>query len=106
MKLLLTAINAKYIHSNLAVYSLRASALAALGRPEARRREGGLLAPAAAGALAPDGASAADPASLLPVEIALAEFTINHRTEDILRKSICESRTSCYFPAISGISYM
>ena len=26
MKLLLTAINAKYIHSNLAVYSLRASA--------------------------------------------------------------------------------
>ena len=28
MKFLLTAINAKYIHSNLAVYSLRASALA------------------------------------------------------------------------------
>ena len=55
MKLLLTAINAKYIHSNLAVYSLRTSALAA-------------------------------PASLLPVEIALAEFTINHRTEDILRE--------------------
>ena len=26
MKLLLTAINAKYIHSNLAVYSLKASA--------------------------------------------------------------------------------
>ena len=92
MKLLLTAINAKYIHSNLAVYSLRASALAALGRAEARGREGGLLAPAAAGApasdgaLAPDGASAADPASPLPVEIALAEFTINHRTEDILRE--------------------
>ena len=92
MKLLLTAINAKYIHSNLAVYSLRASALAALGRAEARGREGGLLAsavagaPASDGALAPDGASAADPASPLPVEIALAEFTINHRTEDILRE--------------------
>ena len=85
MKLLLTAINAKYIHSNLAVYSLRTSALAALGRPEARGREGGLLAPAAAGALAPDGADAA-PAFPLPVEIALAEFTINHRTEDILRE--------------------
>ena len=55
MKLLLTAINAKYIHSNLAVYSLRTSALAA-------------------------------PAFPLPVEIALAEFTINHRTEDILRE--------------------
>lgn len=54
MKLLLTAINAKYIHSNLAVYSLRASAT--------------------------------DPAPPLPVEIALAEFTINHRTEDILRE--------------------
>ena len=26
MKILLTAINAKYIHSNLAVYSLKASA--------------------------------------------------------------------------------
>ena len=50
MKLLLTAINAKYIHSNLAIYSLRAYAGA------------------------------------LSSHIELAEFTINHRTEDILRE--------------------
>ncbi|MGN0483575.1 MAG: B12-binding domain-containing radical SAM protein [Lachnospiraceae bacterium] len=48
MKLLLTAINAKYIHSNLAVYSLRAYAK--------RYRN----------------------------QITLAEYTINHRVEDIL----------------------
>ncbi len=49
MKLLLTAINAKYIHSNLAVYSLRASA------------------------------------GSIRDQVELAEFTINHRTGEILR---------------------
>ncbi len=49
MKLLLTAINAKYIHSNLAVYSLRASA------------------------------------GSIRNQVELAEFTINHRTGEILR---------------------
>lgn len=48
MRILLTAINAKYIHSNPAVYSLKA----------------------AAGDLAQ--------------YVELAEFTINHRTEEIL----------------------
>lgn len=50
MRVLLTAINAKYIHSNLAVYSLKAAA-----------EEQGF-----------------------PVET--AEFTINHRAEEILRE--------------------
>ncbi len=49
MKILLTAINAKYIHSNPAIYSLKASA------GEAGK------------------------------SVELAEFTINHRTEEILR---------------------
>ena len=57
MKFLLTAINAKYIHSNLAVYSLRAAALAAA--PASDKHE--------------------------PFSVELAEFTINHRTEEILR---------------------
>ena len=57
MKFLLTAINAKYIHSNLAVYSLRAAALAAA--PASDKHES--------------------------VSVELAEFTINHRTEEILR---------------------
>lgn len=49
MKILLTAINAKYIHSNLAVYSLRANA------------------------------------GKYKKYVELAEFTINQRTEEILR---------------------
>lgn len=49
-KILLTAINAKYIHSNLAVYSLRANA-------------GKYMA-----------------------QVELAEFTINHRREEILQE--------------------
>ncbi|MCI8556510.1 MAG: B12-binding domain-containing radical SAM protein [Lachnospiraceae bacterium] len=48
MQILLTAINAKYIHSNLAVYSLKASA------------------------------------GEYSSHVELAEFTINHRTEEIL----------------------
>ena len=50
MNILLTAVNAKYIHSNLAVYSLRASA--------------GPYEPL----------------------VELAEFTINHRSDDIFRE--------------------
>ena len=57
MKFLLTAINAKYIHSNLAVYSLRAAAFAAA--PASDKHE--------------------------PFSVEVAEFTINHRTEEILR---------------------
>ncbi len=49
MRILLTAINAKYIHSNLAIYSLKASARECASHVE------------------------------------LAEFTINHRMEEILR---------------------
>lgn len=52
MKILLTAINAKYIHSNLAVYSLRAYAQSRVTDPD--------------------------------TEIALAEYTINQQTDDIL----------------------
>ena len=69
MKFLLTAINAKYIHSNLAVYSLRASVLAQT-----------------AGRRVPAQAQACTAQSLQgKAVIELAEFTINHRTEEILR---------------------
>lgn len=54
MKILLTAVNAKYIHSNPAVYSLRAYA----GRELAQHLE-------------------------------IAEYTINHRKEDILADIYC-----------------
>ena len=84
MKFLLTAINAKYIHSNLAVYSLRASALA-----QTAGRRVPAQAQAAPGAL---GAASAPPDFGEPsalqgkAVIELAEFTINHRTEEILRE--------------------
>lgn len=55
MKLLLVAVNAKYIHSNLAVYSLKAYARKYLSD---RQQEA--------------------------VQLALAEYTINHSEEDIL----------------------
>lgn len=53
MKIYLTAINAKYIHSNLAVYSLQAYANRYLSKE-------------------------------FPVEVAIGEYTINHRSDDIL----------------------
>lgn len=70
MKFLLTAINAKYIHSNLAVYSLRASALA---------QTAGRRVPAQAQACTAQALQG-------KAVIELAEFTINHRTEEILRE--------------------
>ena len=55
MKFLLVAINAKYIHSNLAVYSLKAYAQKAVEIQEG-----------------------------FPVSVELAEYTINHSCQDIL----------------------
>ena len=75
MKILLTAINAKYIHSNLAVYSLRAYAQSRVTDPD--------------------------------TEIALAEYTINQQTDDILmdiyRRKPDVLCFSCY---IWNISYV
>lgn len=84
MKFLLTAINAKYIHSNLAVYSLRASALAqTAGRRVPAQAQPAPGAPGAASA-PPDFGE--PPALHGKAVIELAEFTINHRTEEILRE--------------------
>lgn len=60
MKILLVAVNAKYIHSNLAVYCLKA----------------------AAGAYKP--------------QIQLAEYTINHQTDDIFQ-AICREKPDLLF---------
>lgn len=75
MKILLTAVNAKYIHSNLAVYSLRAFALANL----------------------PDGAA----------DISIAEYTINHRVDDILEGIYkAEPDVLCFSCYIWNIGYV
>jgi len=60
LNILLVAVNAKYIHSNLAVYSLKASA----------------------GAYEP--------------QVELAEFTINHQTDDIFR-AVYQKRPALLF---------
>ena len=84
MKFLLTAINAKYIHSNLAVYSLRASALA---QPAGRRVPAQAQpAPGALGAASAPPDFGEPPALQGKAVIELAEFTINHRPEEILRE--------------------
>ncbi|MGN1151118.1 MAG: B12-binding domain-containing radical SAM protein [Lachnospiraceae bacterium] len=75
MKIILTAINAKYIHSNPALYSLRAYA----GEMEGR-------------------------------EIQIAEYTINHRREDILadlyRRKPDMIAVSCYIWNWSMVSLL
>lgn len=74
MKILLTAINAKYIHSNLAVYNLRAYA-AKYGTSH--------------------------------MQIEIAEYTINHRMEDILA-GIYEAKPDvlCFSCYIWNIEYV
>ena len=59
MKFLLTAINAKYIHSNPGVYSLKTFA----------EHQGGIC---------PEGQG------LPPVHVEIAEYTISHQMEQIL----------------------
>ncbi len=75
MKFLLAAVNAKYIHSNLGIYSLKACADARMAGE--------------------------------PVEIELAEYTINHQPEqvlqDIYRRRPEAVGFSCYIWNISFI---
>lgn len=61
MKILLTAINAKYIHSNLALYSLKTYA----NEQENKKK---------------------NPKEDVEVQIEMAEYTINHRTDYILQE--------------------
>lgn len=80
MKILLTAINAKFIHSNLAVYSLRAYAQSFLEKTTEKRTD---------------------------TEIALAEYTINQQTDDILM-DLYKKRPDmlCFSCYIWNISYV
>lgn len=71
MKILLIAVNAKYIHSNPAVYSLRAYAQSFLHARSGARGE------------APAGCEGDGPSDA--PEIVIAEYTINQQEDDILR---------------------
>ena len=58
MKVLLAAVNAKYIHSNLGIYSLKAYGEKMLAEQGFKREQ---------------------------IQIELAEYTINHQLEQILK---------------------
>lgn len=87
MKILLTAINAKYIHSNLGIYSLKA-----YGEKILRERFGGQMDISGENS---------------PVKIELAEYTINQQTgqilQDLYRKKPDIIGFSCY---IWNIAYV
>ena len=100
MKILLTAVNAKYIHSNLGIYSLKAYADQVLGLGEAggrheRAENRGI------------GTGAMDPAKPC---IELAEYTINHQLDqilqDIFRREPDVIAFSCYIWNIEYIRYL
>lgn len=67
MKFLLVALNAKYIHSNLGVYSLKTYADQRLGCEEGRGKAGFL------------------PSAVQTTHIEIGEYTINHQIDQILR---------------------
>lgn len=81
MKFLLAAVNAKYIHSNLGVYSLKKYA------DEKRKQQGTAFS-------GPDW------------EIEIGEYTINHRWIIFCRTFMRRLPTRWAFPAISGIFSM
>ena len=75
MKILLTAVNAKYIHSNLGIYSLKAYTDQVLGLGEAGGRN-------ARAKNRGTGTGAMEPVKPC---IELAEYTINHQLDQILQ---------------------
>ena len=100
MKILLTAVNAKYIHSNLGIYSLKAYADQVLGLGEAGGRN-------ARAKNRGTGTGAMDPAKPC---IELAEYTINHQLDqilqDIFRREPDVIAFSCYIWNIEYIRYL
>lgn len=94
MKFLLVAINAKYIHSNLGIYSLKAYAEKKL-RESAAAKDGGIASSVTEiGALHTGQASGsatrtetqnAAGAVSAPVQVEIAEYTINHQMDQILQ---------------------
>ena len=77
MKVLLAAVNAKYIHSNLGIYSLKAYGEKMLAEQGFKREQ---------------------------IQIELAEYTINHQLEQILKDLYCRKPDVIrFFPAIYGI---
>ena len=82
MKFLLVAINAKYIHSNLGIYSLIKYAQDMFAGRKAQGEE------------------------IPGIQIEMGEYTINHQMELILQDIYRRSPDVVDFPATSGIFFM
>ena len=100
MKILLTAVNAKYIHSNLGIYSLKAYADQILGAGEAGGRNDRAIK-------RETGTCREGPAEPF---IELAEYTINHQPDLILQDIFSREPDviafSCYIWNIEYIRYL
>lgn len=100
MKILLTAVNAKYIHSNLGIYSLKAYADQVLGLGEAGGRN----------AREENRETGTCREDLAEPCIELAEYTINHQLDlilqDIFRREPDVIAFSCYIWNIEYIRYL
>ena len=81
MRYLLAAINAKYIHSNLGIYSLRRYAMERLGLGQ--KDEQGAAVGMEMVSEAAEGANRTKTVS--EIQIDLGEYTINHQMDQILQ---------------------
>ena len=91
MRYLLAAINAKYIHSNLGIYSLRRYAMERLGLGQ--KDEQGAAVGMEMVSEAAEGENRTKTVS--EIQIDLGEYTINHQMDQMWWD----------FPVISGISF-
>lgn len=90
MRYLLAAINAKYIHSNLGIYSLRRYAMERLGLGQ--KDEQGAAVGMEMVSEAAEGANRTKTVS--EIQIDLDEYTINHQMDQILQGYLPE-KTGC-----------
>lgn len=105
MKILLVAINARYIHSNLAVYTLKACAEQAMKTWKNGRKSGSSCPEEAVSDTAEPVCS--DRALQETVQIELAEYTINHRAAEILDDIyLREADVLCFSCYIWNIEYV
>lgn len=85
MRYLLAAINAKYIHSNLGIYSLRRYAMERLGLGQGQKDEQSAAVGMSGAVKVPDEKEMVGMKTAPEIQIDLGEYTINHQMDQILQ---------------------
>ena len=85
MRYLLAAINAKYIHSNLGIYSLRRYAMERLGLGLGQKDEQSAAGGMSGAVKVPDEKEMVGMKTAPEIQIDLGEYTINHQMDQILQ---------------------